>query len=89
MKQSGVEEDDFIWGGTKEIADRLRGHGKGEGAGVGFSPSHVKRGSKNYLFQTLIKGAPDPVAREVFCALVRFCKNQLIVCHNRTVSTKN
>ena len=35
------------------------------------------------------KGAPDPVAREVCCVLERFCKNQLIVCHNRTVSTKN
>ena len=42
---SGVEEDDFIWGGTKEIADRLHGHGKGEGRGV---PSRVKQ-----LFQTL------------------------------------
>ena len=32
-------------GGTKEIVDRLHGHGKGEGTGV---PSHAKQ-----LFQTL------------------------------------
>ena len=32
-------------GGTKEIADRPRGHGKGEGTGVGCAPSRVKRGS--------------------------------------------
>ena len=49
----GVEEDGFIWGGTrKKIADRPRGHGKGEGTGVGCAPSRMKRGS---LFQTLIK----------------------------------
>ena len=45
---------------------------------------HVKKND-------VIKGAPDPVARkfiEVCFALERFCKNQLIVCHNRTVSTK-
>ena len=43
----GVEEDDFIWGGggTKEIVDRLHGHGKGEGTGVPFRAKQ--------LFQTL------------------------------------
>ena len=38
------------------------------------------------------KGAPDPLLGkliEVCYALERFCKKNLIVCHNRTVSTKN
>ena len=39
-----MEEDDFVWGGggTKEIVDRLCGHGKGEGTGVGCAPSRTK-----------------------------------------------
>ena len=41
---SGVEEDDFIWGAhAKNMADRPRGHGKGEE--VGCAPSCAKCGS--------------------------------------------
>ena len=45
--------------------------------------------SINYDLQTY-KGAPDPLlgkSIKVCFVLERFCKNQLIVCHNRTVNT--
>ena len=38
-------------GGTKEIADRPRGHGEGEGTGGGCAPSHAKRGSNINRFK--------------------------------------
>ena len=45
------------FGGTQRRLqiDRIHGHGKEEGAGVGCAPSRAKGGGKNYLFQTLIK----------------------------------
>ena len=50
MHGPGMEEDDFIWGGTEEIVDRPRGCkatcSEGESAGGGCAPSCVKPGSK-------------------------------------------
>ena len=67
-----MEEDNFIWGGTKEIADRPRGrncqgHGEGEGAGGGCAPSHAK--------QLLIKSKATSYINSIFLL------NQLAACY--------
>ena len=36
----------------------------------------------------MLRGVPDPGAREAFFAVERFHKNQMIGYHNRTVGTK-
>ena len=45
MHGPGMEEDDFIWGGTEEIVDRPRGCkatcSEGESAGGGCAPSYM------------------------------------------------
>ena len=65
--------------------------GKGSGDSIGrvynkrlFACTAVSLVS-NWVLRTLLLWK----FLEVCCVLERFCKNQLIVCHNRTVSTKN